>query len=265
MMNYLYNISICIICVLSLTNCQDKKKRKVLSETSKEWIQLLNGTDLEDWTIKIKGYPINENFNNTFRLENGILKVSYEDYENFNATYGHIFYKTPFSNYKLRLQYRFVGDQVQGGEGWAEKNSGIMIHSQSPESMELNQNFPVSLEVQLLGGLIEGEDRPTANLCTPGTHVVMNDKLITTHCINSSSKTFYNDQWINLDVLVIKDSIFTHKVNGNDVISYSKPEIGGEHNTLKTRKGEPLKHGYISLQSESHPIEFRKIELLELD
>ena len=242
-----------------------KKKEKKISEVKKVWIQLFNGENLNDWIVKIKGYPLNENAYNTFRVENGVLKVSYDGYENFNGSYGHIFYKKPFSNYKLRLQYRFIGQQVNGGESWAEKNSGVMVHSQSPESMEINQDFPVSIEVQLLGGLNEGEARPTANLCTPGTHIMMNGNLVTTHCIDSSSKTYYDDQWVNLEVLVRQDSIITHKINGTEVLTYSKPQIGGDYNTMKTKEGELLKEGYISLQSESHPIEFRNIELLELD
>ena len=264
-MNYLTKILIFIICVTSSTSCKEERKEKKISEAKKVWIQLFNGEDLNDWVVKIKGYPLNENVHNTFRVENGMLKVSYDEYQNFDASYGHIFYNKPFSNYKLRLQYRFIGTQVNGGESWAEKNSGVMVHSQSPESMEINQDFPVSIEVQLLGGLHQDEKRPTANLCTPGTHIIMNGILVTTHCIKSSSKTYYGDEWINLEVLVRQDSIITHKINGKEVLSYSKPQIGGKYNTLKTREGELLKDGYISLQSESHPIEFRNIELLELD
>jgi len=262
-MNSFSNLFFFIICVLCLSSCQ--KKEKILTKSEKEWIELFNGNDLNDWVVKIKGYPINENVNNTFRVENGVLKVSYDEYQSFDASYGHIFYKNPFSSYKLRLQYRFVGKQVNGGASWAEKNSGVMIHSQSPKSMKINQDFPVSIEVQLLGGLNEKEERPTANLCTPGTHIIMHGKLVTTHCIDSSSKTYYDDQWVNLEVLVIQDSIITHKINGKEVLYYTKPQIGGEYNTMKAREGELLTQGYISLQSESHPIEFRNIELLDLD
>jgi len=260
------NIIIGLLSILLLTNCKVKEEthRNVLENKKQQWIQLFNGKDLNDWIVKIKGYPLNENYKNTFRVVNGSLQVSYDQYDTFNATYGHIFYKNPFSSYKLKLQYRFIGNQANGGEGWAEKNSGVMIHSQSPESMKLNQDFPVSIEVQLLGGLNVDEERPTGNLCTPGTHVEMDGKLFTNHCVNSSSKTFYGDQWIDLEVLVIRDSIITHKINGKEVITYSKPQIGGEYNMLKEKKGEYLKGGYISLQSESHPIEFRNIELLEL-
>jgi hypothetical protein len=247
-----------ILCVSLLTNCQKKEKKE-----AEHWIQLFNGKDLNGWVTKISGYPLNENIHNTFRVENGVLKVSYDGYENFDDSFGHLFYEKPFSDYILKLQYRFVGEQVKGGQDWATKNSGIMIHSQSPESMELNQSFPVSLEVQLLGGIEENIERPTGNLCTPGMHVTMVGKLITEHCITSSSPTFYGNEWINVEVEVHNDSLIIHRINGKDVISYSKPVIGGEYNTI-FEEGKPIKSGYISLQSESHPIEFKNIELLKL-
>ena len=264
------NFILAFILVVSIfpTGIAQKKEKASTNGNSHQennWQQLFNGKDLTNWIVKLKGHSLNEDPYNTFRVKNGILQVSYDNYDTFNATYGHLFFKNPYSSYKLKLQYRFIGEQIKGGEGWATKNSGVMIHSQSPESMNIDQDFPVSIEVQLLGGLTPGEDRPTGNLCTPGTHVVMNDKLVETHCINSTSKTYYDDQWVELEILVLKDSIIKHFINGEEVLHYSKPQIGGEYNTLKSQKGEILKSGYISLQSESHPIEFRKIELMELD
>jgi len=253
-----------------LVNCLKKptNDKKAVSEVSEEWIQLFNGRDLDGWMVKINEYSLEENIHNTFRVEDGVMKVSYDDYEKFGKSYGHIFYKDPYSNYRLKLQYRFVGKQVADGQEWARKNSGVMIHSQSPESMLLDQEFPISLEVQLLGGLERGVERPTGNLCTPGTHVMMNNELITEHCINSSSKTYYGEEWIDLEILVKRDSIISHMINGKEVIRYSKPTFGGEFfsevKEWKSKKGKPVTEGYIALQSESHPIEFRKIELLEL-
>ena len=263
-MTYLFKSLIFIVCITSFTNCKERIEKNKSLETTKEWIQLFNGKNLNDWIVKIKGYPPNENVYNTFRVKDEILKVSYDGYETFNNAFGHIFYKNPFSNYKLRLQYRFIGDQVNGGEGWAKKNSGVMIHSQSPESMKINQDFPVSLEVQLLGGLDKNIERPTGNLCTPGMHITMSDEIITDHCIHSSSPTFYGEEWIDVEIEAYNDSLIIHKINGKEVISYSKPFFGGQYNT-NFKEGEPVKDGYISLQSESHPIEFRNIELLELD
>lgn len=236
--------------------------------TTDNWIQLFNGKDLNNWTVKIKGHSAGENFKNTFRAVEGVLQVNYDEYDTFGTSYGHIFYKKEFSNYKLRLQYRFIGGQVKDGQEWARKNSGVMIHSQSPESMGLNQDFPVSVEVQLLGGL-GTKDRPTGNVCTPGTHIEINDELVTTHCINSTSKTFHGNEWVNLEVLVMNDSIITHKINGEKVMTYYKPQIGGaieiDKGSWELKEGNPLKKGFISLQSESHPIEFRNIELSELN
>jgi hypothetical protein len=237
------------------------------NHSEEEWIQLFNGKDLEHWIPKIKGYETGENYGNTFRVEDGLLTVSYDAYSDFDSHFGHLFYDQSFSYYRLRVEYRFIGDQAPNGPGWAFRNSGIMIHGQPPESMARDQDFPISIEVQLLGG--DGKaDRTTANLCTPGTHVVMDGKLITQHCINSSSKTYHGDQWVQVEVNVYGDSLIQHFVEGDIVIEYSQPQVGGEvvndyfdwakiDNTL-------LSDGSISLQSESHPVQFRKVELLNL-
>lgn len=252
-----------VVSIGFLSNC-----KKIEKKQSAHWVSLFNGKDLYGWIVKINGFELNNNYNNTFRAENGVIKVSYDQYDNFLDEFGHLFYKTPFSNYKLKLQYRFTGDQAPGGESWATKNSGIMIHCQSPESMLLNQGFPLSLEVQFLGGVNKDEIRPTGNLCTPGTHVEMDGKLVTEHCITSDCKTYYGEEWVNVEVIVNKDSI-THIIDGKSVISYANPTIGGEFldstsEDIQAKNGQPLTSGYISLQSESHPIEFRNIEILEL-
>ncbi|WP_194765700.1 DUF1080 domain-containing protein [Tamlana sp. I1] len=233
-------------------------------------MNLLQDSTLKNWTVKIKGHPAGENYKNTFRLENGVLKVNYDLYESFNDAFGHIFYNQEFSNYKLRLQYQFTGNQIEGGADWATRNSGVMIHCENPKNMGLNQNFPVCLEVQLLGGLSSGE-RPTGNLCTPGTDVVIDEKRVTDHCVNSSSETYNGNQWVTLEITVLNDSLITHKINGKTVMSYTKPQIGGggvadsgRADYWEQQQGKSLKKGFISLQSESHPVAFRNIEILEL-
>ncbi len=233
----------------------------------REWQQLFNGKDLQGWDVKIRGYGVNDNFGDTFRVENGMLKVGYEKYDKYNERFGHIFYREKFSHYIIAVEYRFVGDQCPGGPNWATRNSGIMLHCQSAQSMGKDQDFPISIEVQLLGGLGKGP-RTTANLCTPGTNVEMNHKLVTTHCINSSSKTYDGEQWVRVEVEVRRDEQIKHYIEGQTVLSYEKPQIGGGnvsgHDEKLKIDGTPLKEGYISLQSESHPIEFRKVELLNL-
>lgn len=234
-------------------------------QPASEWVQLFNGKDLSGWDVKITGYELNDNYKNTFRVEDGLLKVSYDEYEDFNGEFGHLFYNEKFSHYILRVEYRFVGEQVPGGPDWAFRNSGAMLHSQSAESMGLDQEFPVSIEAQFLGGRGEGE-RTTANLCTPGTHVVMDGELVTEHCINASSKTYHGDQWVTIEMEVRGDELIRHVIDGETVIAYSQPQIGGEFVTddFPLAEGTPVTEGYIALQAESHPIEFRKVELLDL-
>lgn len=232
-----------------------------------EWIQLFNGKDLKDWHPKINGYALDDNFGNTFRVENGMMKVGYEKYDAFNKRYGHIFYKDKFSYYRLVVEYRFVGDQCPGGEGWATRNSGAMLHCQDPKTMGKDQDFPISIEAQFLGGLGKGP-RTTANLCTPGTNVERDGKLFTPHCVNSTSKTYDGDQWVRVELDVRGSEGTKHIIDGQVVLSYEKPQIGGGnvsgHDPAVKKDGMLLEEGYISLQSESHPIEFRKVELLNL-
>ena len=232
-----------------------------------DWIQMFNGKNLEGWDIKISKHELNDNYNNTFLVEDRILKASYDRYTNFNGEFGHIFYKKKFSYYKLRMEYRFVGEQVPGGPGWAFRNSGAMLHSQSAESMEKDQDFPTSIELQLLGG--NGYDeRPTANLCTPGTHYEINGELIKRHCTNSTSKTYHGDRWVSVEAIVLGDSLITHIVEGDTVLVYSRPQLDDNdryyEKMLKQFGGKHIKEGYISLQGESHPVEFRKVEILSL-
>ena len=231
------------------------------------WISLFNGKDLDGWTPKIKGHPAGENYADTFRVEDGVLKVAYDKYPKFDGKFGHLFSKQKYSNYRLRIEYRFAGDQCPGGPGWAFRNSGVMIHSQSPESMGKDQEFPISIEVQFLGG--NGKDaRPTANVCTPGTHIVMGGKLIKTHCTDSKSKTYHGDQWVTVEVEVHGKGVIKHVVDGTSVLEYERPQFDDDDADARKlmRGGDPLiGEGFIALQAESHPIEFRRVEILPME
>ena len=238
--------------------------------TAMNWMPLFNGKDLTNWDIKFTGHPVGENFRNTFRAEDGLLKVRYDAWPDFHGEFGHLFTKQAFSYYIVAVEYRFVGTQVTGagsGNSWAIRNNGIMVHSQSAASMGLTQDFPISLEVQLLGGLGDGT-RTNGNLCTPGTNVVMNDKLITTHCINANAITYDGDQWVRVEAMVLGDSVIKHIVNGDTVMTYTKPQMGGgaanNTNPGVLVPGKLLTEGFIALQAETAPIDFRTVEIVNL-
>lgn len=234
------------------------------------WVQLFNGKDLSGWIPFVRHNAVGENYGNTFRVEDGVLKVAYDPdfYPKFSGRFGHLFYEKPFSHYRLRAEYRFVGEQCPAGPGWAIRNSGLMLHCEDPKAMRIDQEFPVSIEVQLLGG--DGtHPRTTANLCTPGTNVVLDGKLHTQHCTDSKSKTYHGDQWVTVEVEVRGGEVIRHIVDGEVVLEYNKPQLDPKdkyaQRLIQERGGELLlQDGYISVQSESAPIEFRKIELLEL-
>lgn len=234
-----------------------------------DWVQLFNGRNLDGWTPKFAKHDLGENFNDTFRVADGLLQVRYDKWTRFDAEFGHLFYREKFSHYRLAAEYRFVGAQVPGGPGWAMRNNGLMLHSPDPKTMLKDQDFPISIEVQLLGGLGDGKPRSTANLCTPGSNVVMNGKLHTAHCTNSTSRTYDGEQWVRVEVDVRGDEVIRHIVEGTTVLEYTKPQMGdgavAPVDPAVKIDGTPMTAGYISIQAETAPTDFRKIEILNLE
>lgn len=266
-LSYIFMIFLTLSC-MGFVSCNTKTKP---IDNSSEWIQLLAEDNLNDWTVKIKGFEVGDNNANTFSMEDGILKVRYDDeaYPIFENRFGHLFYKDTFSHYVLRLEYRFVGEQATGAPGWAFRNSGIMLHGQSPESMEVDQDFPVSIEYQLLGS-DSTRQQVTGSVCTPGTNIVMNNELILDHCTQSWSDIFMDDQWVKAEVEVHGNKIIKHIINGDTVMVYNQPQLDEREQyfekMLSLNNGEiQLSRGTISLQSEGHPCDFRNVEIKILE
>ena len=263
MVRYTSFLLVLIISVILVTGCDAEKN----DPTKEEWISLFDGTNLADWTPKFAGHELGVNYKNRFVLQDSLLSVRYAEKDTFKGNFGHLYYKEKFSYYRLKATYRFVGEQQVNGPGWAFRNNGLMLHCQDPKSLGLEQDFPISLEMQLLGG--NGTDeRHNANLCTPGTNVVMNDSLFTPHCVNSTSNTYHGDQWVEAEVLVLGDSLIQYILENKVVMEYKKPTMGGGEISgyLESvyKEGNPIADGYISIQAETHPIDFKSIELLNL-
>ncbi|MFT5167901.1 MAG: hypothetical protein ACI8P3_003139 [Saprospiraceae bacterium] len=260
---FLLPIMILMICFLF--SC--KTESPTSDTTTEEWISLFDGSGIGDWTPKFTGHKLGENYKNRLVFKDSLMSVRYEATDSFKGNFGHIFYKDKFSHYRLKSTYRFVGEQMPGGPAWAIRNNGLMLHCQSPESMGLAQDFPMCLELQLLGG--NGTDeRPTANLCTPGTNVMMADTLFTPHCVNSTSKTYPGDHWVTVEALVLGDSLIQHIMEGEVVMEYTHPtadssNVSGDEGSVPAN-GTPIKDGYISVQAETAPIDFKSISLLNL-
>jgi Domain of Unknown Function (DUF1080) len=258
------NIIIAVSVLLLLSSCQSQQS----AQKNQQWIPLFNGKDINDWFVKIHHHAVNTNFGNTFRVEDGMIKVRYDEYGDFNDQFGHLYYKTPFSWFHLVVEYRFVGELQKGAPSYTLRNSGVMFHSQDPRTMPVEQDWPISVEMQFLGGLGDGKPRPTGNMCSPGTEVVYQGKIASSHCISSSSKTYDGDQWVRAELIVLGDSLVTHVINGDTVLRYSKPQIGGgvvnRYDPTIKQDGKLLSSGFIALQSEGQPIDFRKVELRDL-
>jgi hypothetical protein len=257
----------CIFCFVATTIAACHSAHTV--QSGKEgWVSLFNGRDINDWMVKINHHEVGDNFGNTFRVEDGMIKVRYDQYGAYNEQFGHLYYKTPFSYYHLVVEYRFTGEWKKDAPSYTLLNSGIMFHSQDPRTMPKEQDWPISVEFQLLAGLGDGKPRTTGNMCSPGTHIVYNGQLDKRHCINSTSKTYDGDQWVRAELIVLGDSLITHIINGDTVMQYSKPQIGGEvvnnYDPKMKQDGKILSSGFIALQSEGQPVDFRKVEIKDL-
>jgi len=235
---------------------------------SRPWIPLFNGKDLEGWTVKITGHPLGENFANTFRVEDGIIKVAYDQYPKFDKRFGHLYSNIPYSRYILRMEYRFEGQMMPDAPNYVNLNSGVMIHSQSPQSMPLDQAFPASIEFQFLADEGKGP-RPTGNMCSPGTHIEMDGKLITQHIVRSKAPTFPADEWVKIEVEVRGYDEIIHRVNGVEVLRYQHPQLDPKDAwaaaVAKAGAARQLHFGHIALQAEGQGVWFRNIELLSLE
>jgi hypothetical protein len=279
-MNYQFQRTSLYLLLIFLVACQQPATPP--DNNKEDWIALFNGTDLSGWDIKIADHELNDNYKETFVVQDSMIRVRYDHYETFDDAFGHMYYKEPFSYYKIKFDYRFLGEQLKGGASWNVRNSGIMFHSQSAVSNELGQGFPVSVELQLLGGLDDGE-RTTANVCTPGTAVEMGDTVNFNHCINSVSQTYHGDQWVQVEATVMGGDEMIFMVEGDTVLRFQHPQIGGgftsvqqegkDWDTFKiirdkeswiSKAGTVLTEGYIALQAESHAIDFKNISLLNL-
>lgn len=259
-----YRIPALLMIALSVCwGCTTEKK------SPEKWMEVFNGRDLSNWVVKIHHHEAGENFGNTFRVEDSMIVVSYDQYGPFNDQFGHLYYENPMSSFHLKLEYQFYGELQEGAPDYTLLNSGVMFHSQDPRSMPKEQNWPISVEMQFLAGLPDGAPRPTGNMCSPGTDIVYQGEVYDGHCLNSSSKTYSREEWVKAELIVWRDSAITHVINGDTVLQYSKPTMGGGvvdgYDSSVWRPGAPLTSGFIALQSEGQPVRFRNILLRELE
>jgi len=257
-------------CALLASGCAFSSGEGV-SAPSAVWRPIFDGRTLEGWAPKIRGYDLGDNYRDTFVVKDGAIRVSYNRYSEFGSRFGHLFYETPVSAFRLRLEYRFLGGGPTDTPGWARYNSGVMIFSQNPASMARDQDFPVSVEAQLLAA--DGPSpRTNGNVCTPGTDIMIGDRLIKQHCTNSVLSAKPADgRWIRFEIEVSPSGVVTQQVDGEVSIVYAAPQLDpkagmADSLPLIADAGGRLEmtQGYISLQSEGAPIEFRNIEIMNL-
>lgn len=135
--------------------------------------------------------------------------------------------------------------------------------------MPVGQDWPISVELQFLAEEEEGQPRPTGNVCSPGTAIVYEGQLDERHCIESSAGTYPRGVWVSAELLVLGDSVVRHVIEGEQVLEYTHPQIGGGvvsgHDPAQKQDGRLLADGFIALQAEGQEIDFRNVRLLNLN
>lgn len=257
-----------VLCV-AITSCSRSASKVNQDSSEKTWVNIFNGKNLDGWTAKFQHHEPGDNYANTFRVVNGSIQVNYDGYDQFEERYGHLFYKNPYAAFHLKFDYRFTDQWMEDAPSYTYRNSGVMFHSQAPETILKEQDWPISVEYQMLADAGDGNPRPTGNMCSPGTEVIFNGEMDPRHCINSDSPTFSWDEWVHAELIVYGDSLVIHKVNGKKVLEYTHPQIGGgvanRFNPDYKVDGKLLKSGYIGLQAEGQGVEFKNIAIMKLD
>ncbi|GAA3620753.1 3-keto-disaccharide hydrolase [Flavivirga jejuensis] len=259
--------SLLLIIILGISSYGLKRAEKINSSDVKQWVSIFNGKNLNGWIPKFYHHDLGDNYANTFRVKDGVIQVNYDGYTKFGDRYGYLFYHKPFASYHLKFEYRFTDQWMADAASYTYRNSGVMFHSQAPETILKEQNWPISIEYQILAEETEGIPRPTGNTCSPAEFFV-NNEMTPQHCVSSSSNTYKWDEWIKGEIIVYRDSLITHIVNGKEVLQYRKPQIEGgtvkRNNSVIKVEGKRLTEGYIGLQAEGQGIEFKEIKIKEL-
>lgn len=233
--------------------------------------RIFDGKSLKGWVLKTTKYPLGENPHDMLTARDGVMRFSFDGFERFNGEYAVVYYDKPLRNYILQLDYRFAGRQAPGAPAWAKRNSGVMLFAQPPQTMTLNQSYPISVEDQLLGGLDNGS-RQTLAVCMVDITVVINGAKPTGHCTPDVATrppatppplpTFDGDQWVKLRIEV-KSGVAKSYANGILFNTISEPHVDAPHPWLSSQDAA-AQPSYFALQGESDEVEFRNIELAEL-
>jgi hypothetical protein len=216
---------------------------------------LFNGRDLSGWCVALEGRRPGEDPNGVFRVSDGVMRVSGEET-------GGIVSEKSYRDYVLRVEYRWVGKSVGSRLGMAA-DTGVLYHSQG-EMFAWNGLWMRSFECNILRGrtgdfiIVSDKGAPVRYAATVEGRVVADEANI--------SNWFRLGSWANTEDT---PDVFPERRYGE----WNRLEIvcdGSrvEHwlNDVLVFEAENLtpSQGRIQIQSEGHPVEFRRIDLKAL-
>lgn len=223
------------------------------------WVNLFNGKDLTGWVPLIHKSKVGENYMDTFRADsvNKVIRIAYDKYPNqsFDGRIGNLYYNKRLTNYRVRVTYRFIEPQAKNPVSWGRNNSALMIFAVDPYTITGDPQLPPMIELQLLGSPSAG-GTTSPNYCDLGG---MSMQQHSARCGNNGSGKAPNpaNQWTTVEAEV--------HVTGVTKV-FQLPDTTNPAQTMSGPRymNQAVTGGFVALQSESQPIEFKDILLKEL-
>lgn len=236
------------------------------------WQPLWDGRSLDGWSFFQDGVGDTDTLG-VVSIHNGELHFLGEQYTHDVAPPGFIATLTEYSNYHLRLQYRW-GERRWAPRGWQARNSGVLYHL-GPQRPGLL--FPEGIEFQMQEGncgdaiLIDtlGVQGPSLGgtplwpnwiPAFPDTPIdpVRNGGYARRWLPRHSDFELPN-AWNTLDLICLDDQV-AHMVNGrivNTLFKLSRELPDGQRVALRS--------GRIALEFEWATVAFRDVQIRKLD
>jgi hypothetical protein len=249
------------------------------------WTPLFNGTNLDGWYIVLRNSR-SDDTNHLVQIENGMIQM-YKDASPGSAQpAGYIVTAKEFSNYHLRLEYKW-GEKRFQPRVKTRRDAGIMYHVAGKDGV-----WPRSVECQIqendVGDIFTVNTRLTSSVDPATTNLVslittnetgvMHTNLVVRPVFDQLEKGGIpfvqgvadgirrvirnpmneHDGWNSVEVIVHGDEA-VYLVNGkvNNRASKIQQKVNGEW--------VPLKKGKIALQLEFAEVYYRNVEIQELE
>jgi 3-keto-disaccharide hydrolase len=247
------------------------------------WISLFNGTNLNGWYIVLRNSRSNDT-NHLVQVEKGVIHMYKDAPANSAQPSGYIVTEKEYSNYHLRLEYKW-GEKRFQPRLKTRRDAGIMYHVVGKDGV-----WPRSVECQIqendVGDIFTVNTRLTATVDPVTTNLVsvvttneagvLHTNMVVRPVFDQSEKGISFVQGIGDGIRrVIRNPMNEHEgwntveviVHGDEAVYLVNGKMNNRASKIQEKvDGEwvPLRKGKIALQLEFAEVYYRNVEIQEL-